>query len=101
MPSIEALLEFVSSSPAEPLPRYALGMEYRSQGRHEDAVKTFRELASLHPEYVPTYLMLGQTLIGLGRAAEARSVLTAGLAAAQQAGNRHAAGELQDALDSL
>jgi tetratricopeptide (TPR) repeat protein len=101
MPSLESLLEFVSSSPTEPLPRYALGMEYRNLGRHEDAVKTFRELASLHPEYVPTYLMLGQTLIGLGRAGEARAVLTAGLGAARQAGNRHAAGELQEALDSL
>ncbi len=101
MPKLETLQEFVASSPSEPLPRYALAMEYKNLGRHEDAVKTFRELVSLHPEYVPTYLMLGQLLIGLGRVAEARDTLTAGLGAARQAGNRHAAGEIQEALDAL
>ena len=101
MPKLESLQTFVAASPDEPLPRYALAMEYRGLGRFDEAVLTFRDLVGRRPEYVPTYLMLGQTLIGLGRADEARPVLEQGIAAAQKAGDRHAADELQDALDSL
>lgn len=101
MPKLETLQEFVASSPDEPLPRYALGMELRNLGRAEEAVTTFRELVRRHPGYVATYLMLGQTLIGLGRADEAREALGLGLEAARKAGDRHAASELQEALDSL
>ena len=101
MPKLETLEEFVRASPDEPLPRYALAMEYRSLGRLEDAVSTFCDLLARRPEYVPTYLMLGQTLIGLGRPEQARPILEQGIAAAQKAGDRHAADELQDALDSL
>jgi predicted Zn-dependent protease len=101
MPKLETLQEFAAASPGEPFPRYALGMEYRNLGRHEEAVTTFRELAAAHPAYVPTFLMLGQTLIGLGRVAEAREALSSGIDSARRAGDRHAAGELQEALDSL
>jgi hypothetical protein len=45
--------------------------------------------------------MLAQTLIGLGRIEEARPVLEQGVPIARKAGERHAAEELQDALDSL
>ena len=101
MPKLETLEEFVASSPDEPLPRYALAMEYRNLGRDEQATATFRELVKRRPEYVPTYLMLAQTLIGMGQRDEARTVLESGVAAARKAGERHALGELQDALDSL
>lgn len=100
MPKLETLQEFAATT-TEPLPHYALGMEYRNLGRHDEAVATFRALIASHPGYVPTYLMLGQTLIGLGRTGEAKDVLAAGLQSARTSGNRHAAAELQEALDSL
>lgn len=101
MPKLETLEEFVRTSPDEPLPRYALAMEYRNLERHQDAIGAFRELLARRPEYVPTYLMLAQTLIGVGLPDEARPILELGITVARKAGNRHAAGELQDALDAL
>jgi len=101
VPKLESLQEFVAASPDEPLPRYALALELRSLGRHDEATATFQELITRRPEYVPSYLMLGQTLIAMGKSAEARPVLEAGIEAAAKAGDRHALGELQEALEAL
>ena len=50
---------------------------------------------------MPAYLQAGQVLARLGRDDEARAVYRAGVAAAQRAGDAHAAGELQGFLDML
>ena len=52
---------------------YGLGMEYRKEGRIDDAVATFAKLREKDPDYLPLYLMAGQTLIDAGRGAEAKS----------------------------
>ena len=77
---------------------YGLGMEYRKEGRIDDAVATFTKLREKDPDYVPMYLMAGQTLIDAGRSAEAKSWLELGIAAAQRKHDSHALGELESAL---
>jgi hypothetical protein len=47
------------------------------------------------------YLMCGQMLETMGRAADARSWLSAGVDAAHRKGDTHAAGELEGALTAL
>lgn len=80
---------------------YGLGMEYRREGRAEDALATFEKLRSLHADYLPLYLMAGQTSIEAGRPEEARRWLEAGIELARAQSNGHALGELESALANL
>src|SRR5262249_51227561 len=100
-PRLRQLQEFLAETPDDPELRYAVAMEYLSLGDDAAAVQGFRDLIAASPRYVPTYLMLGQTLIRLGREGEAKDALRQGVAAAQQAGNTHALGELEALLDSV
>jgi tetratricopeptide (TPR) repeat protein len=97
-----AMLESITASgQADAFAWYGLGMEYRRAGRTEEALQTFEKLRALHPEYLPMYLMAGQTLIDDQRAAEARAWLEQGIQVAQAQNAAHALGELESALASL
>ncbi|HET9599807.1 MAG TPA: tetratricopeptide repeat protein [Anaeromyxobacteraceae bacterium] len=98
---LEAFRKLVEQRPQEPFARYSLAMSYRSLGRPEEAAREFSELTRRAPDYVPTYLMLGQVLEGLGRTAEAARAYEAGVAAATRMNDQHARSELGQALDVL
>ena len=98
MQQIRALL---AEDPADPFLRYGLAMEYVSQGDDATAAGHFRDLIAASPDYVPAYLMLGQTFVRLGDDDEAKEALRRGVAAAAKAGNEHAQGEMQALLESL
>ncbi len=87
--------------PHDPFLRYGLAMEYVSAGDDPTAVEAFRELLVASPQYVPTYLMLAQTLVRLDREGEAKEALRAGIGVAGHECDLHAQGELQAMLDSL
>jgi tetratricopeptide (TPR) repeat protein len=95
------LQQHCASPGADSFAFYGLGMEYRKEGRIDDAIATFEQLKSKDPDYVPMYLMAGQTLIDAGRAAEAKNWLETGIAVAQRKGDSHALGELESALAGL
>jgi predicted Zn-dependent protease len=76
-------------------------MQLRAMRRDEAAAAEFRELGRRAPDYVPTWLMLGQSLETLGRDAEAAEAYQAGIAAAGKRQDHHARGELEDALETL
>ena len=80
---------------------YGLGMEYRKEGRIDDAVATFTKLKEKDPGYLPLYLMAGQTLIDASRSDEARTWLETGIEVARSKGDSHALGELESALGLL
>ena len=80
----EMLEGFVASNPSDAFARYGLAMECVNQGDHEAAVQHFRQL-----------------LAKLARVAEARDILTQGMAAAQRVGNTHAHDEMETALREL
>jgi predicted Zn-dependent protease len=97
-----AMLESMTSGgKADAFAWYGLGMEYRREGRRDDAVRTFEHLRGQHPEYLPVYLMAGQTLVDAARIEDAREWLSAGIRLAEAQGNSHALGELESALDAL
>jgi predicted Zn-dependent protease len=98
---IQAFRAFVAKSPDDPFPRYSLAMSLRSAGQVEEAVAEFRELARRRPDYVPTYLMLGQALETLDRGGEATRAYEDGIAAATRGNDQHARSELQQALDAV
>lgn len=95
------LEQHVAAGGADAFAYYGLGMEYRKEGRLDEAVATFAKLRDKDPDYVPVYLMAGQALIDAGKPADARSWLEAGIAAASRKSDGHALGELESALASL
>lgn len=95
------LLKMVEAKPNEPFVRYGLAMEYRKLARWDEAIAAFEQLLARHPSYVPAYLMFGNLLSEQGRRAQAIEVLDRGLAAAEQANDDHALGELRAARDNL
>jgi len=98
---LEFLLKMTGAGAADPFVWYGLAMEYRSLERNEEALATFEKLRERSPDYVPMYLMCGQVLEAMGRPADARAWLTAGVEAAGKKGDAHASSELQAALEAL
>ena len=91
----------VSQNPGDSFLRYGLAMEYRNSGDNEAAVREFRELIDVNPDYGPAYFHGGQTLERMGRVEEARSLYQTGVEVTRRKGDTHAAAEMQGALDLL
>jgi tetratricopeptide (TPR) repeat protein len=100
MDRIATFKSFIARTPTDPFPRYGLAMEYKARGELAEAWAAFSELLDGFPDYVPSYLMAGGTLLALGRKEEAAAVFRRGI---QVAGTRdpHARGELESALNEL
>ena len=98
---IEAFRAFVAKSPDDAFARYSLAMALRAAGRGGDAAAEFEELRRRKPDYVPAYLMLGQTLETLGKDAEAAQAYEDGIAAATRVNDMHARDELGQALEAV
>lgn len=95
-----SILEKVTSSgTADAFAWYALGMEYRKEGRPDDALRAFESLRAAHPDYLPMYLMAGQLLVELARYKDARDWLGAGITLARATGDVKALGELESELE--
>lgn len=101
MDRIATFKSFISRTPTDPFPRYGLAMEYKGSGKLADAWIAFEELMASFPDYVPTYLMAGGTLVALGRQTDARSVFERGIEVAGKRGDLHAKKELESALAEL
>ena len=97
----QQLETMLADEPRDPELRYMLAMEHVSEGDDEGALRRFREIFEFAPDYPPAYHMAGRTLERLGRVEEARDVLRRGIPVAEKRGNTHAAGEMQELLDSL
>ncbi len=98
---LAAFRSHVAQRPDDPFARYSLAMALRSAGDRRAAVAEFRELARRSPDYVPTYLMLGQVLVEEGERDDALRVLREGAAAARRKGDGHAESELTGAAEEL
>lgn len=98
---LKNLLELAQADPSKSFTWYGIAMEYRGLGRTDDAVATFRKLIGQDPRYVAAYHQLALTLRDAGRIDEAKQVFRDGIEVAEQVGNQHALGEMQDTLESL
>src|SRR5437879_1072025 len=97
----EHLRKMLAEDPGDPELGYMLGMEYAGAGDDQAAVTCFRELLAMSPDYAPAYHQAGRALHRLCRAGEARAILQRGIPVAQQRGDLHAAGEMQELLANL
>jgi tetratricopeptide (TPR) repeat protein len=98
MDRIATFRSFIAKTPTDPFPRYGLAMELKGRGELAEAWSAFEELLTKFPDYVPTYLMAGGTLVALGRRAEAVDIYRKGIEVASRRGDQHARRELEDAL---
>lgn len=101
MDRIATFKSFITRAPADPFPRYGLAMEHKGQGQLAEAWAVFSELLDKFPDYVPTYLMAGGTLVALGRRDEAADIYRRGIEVAGRRGDAHAKNELATALAEL
>ena len=95
------LEEFVAKKPDDAFSRYGLALECMNSGDVAAADEHFRALLHSNTAYIPGYQMYGQFLAREHRTEEARMVLTAGIAAAEKAGNTHARSEMEAFLNDL
>jgi tetratricopeptide (TPR) repeat protein len=97
-----AMLEkLTSSAQADSFAFYCLAMEYRKEGRVDDAVAAFETLKAKDPNYLAMYLMAGQMLRESARLSEASIWLKRGIELATQKGDSKALGELESELGTV
>ncbi len=94
-----AMLEkLTGSGQADSFAFYCLGMEYRKEGRVDDAMGAFAALRGKDAGYLPMYLMAGQMLREAARLADAAEWLKQGITLAKEKNDSKALGELESEL---
>ena len=83
MDRIAALNDILTQNPKDTFARYGLAMEYSKQGDFDLALAEFSILLKTNPDYTPGYFMAAQTLAKADRTADARTMLTDGIASAR------------------
>jgi len=101
MDRIAALNDVLTQNPKDTFARYGLAMEYSKQGDFDRALAEFSILLKTNPDYTPGYFMAAQTLTKADRVADARTMLTDGIASARRTGNLHAQSEMEAMLAEL
>ena len=102
---IDAFRQMVAKNPKGFLGRYGLGNKIlQEHGSVEEAVEHLTVATQLDPTHVASHLALGRALVQLGRNAEAKPVLTAGIDAVlsgRSNGGKDLVPEMQELLRSL
>jgi predicted Zn-dependent protease len=101
MDRVAWLNEILSQNPSDAFARYGLAMEYSKAGEVERALEEFSKLLTAQPDYTAGYFMAAQTLAKADRLADARKMLTDGIASAKRTGNGHAQSEMEGMLADL
>ena len=94
------LQEYLQNDPKDPFLVYAIAQEYDRGGEDGQADAWYRRLIQEHQDYIATYYHYGKLLERTGKTAEAIQMYEIGIEVAVKAGDRHAAGELREALES-
>ena len=97
----QKLEEFLLNNPGDAFTRYGIALDCFRQGDLATADIHFKTLLQNNPDYVPTYQMYAQMLVGNERREEAKRVLTTGIEWAMKQGNLHARSEMEGQLSEL
>ena len=98
---IERLKELLKQSPEDAFVQFALAKEWEKNGELERAIRQMSQLVEKQPDYVGAYYHLAQMLQTKTDFQEALNVYDAGIKIAQNLGDQHALGELQNARMNL
>jgi Flp pilus assembly protein TadD len=100
-PRMDRIRTMLEVDPGDPFLRYALAIELIGESDYASAVAELARVNQESPGYVAAYFHHDRALVHLGRDAEARAVLRAGIAQATTVGESHAAEEMQGLLAQL
>lgn len=102
---IDAFRQMVAKNPKGFLGRYGLGNKLlQENGSLEEAAEHLTVAIQLDPTHAASHLALGRTLIQLGKTADAKPVLTAGIEAVRSGrsnGGRDLVPEMEALLRKL
>jgi Tfp pilus assembly protein PilF len=98
---VEKLEEFLRKDPTDSFSRYGLALEYMSQGKVAAAIAHLQKLIELDPDYIATYMQLGQAYEKTSRIEEAKKTYQLGIDACARKGNTKTKDELAFALEQL
>jgi tetratricopeptide (TPR) repeat protein len=98
---IEKLSRMLEKTPQDPFLLYALGMEYKKGEKLEEAITYFDRTLAVDPGYCYAYHQKGLAYEAAGDLEAARAAYRAGIAAAKEKGDAHAAEEIGGALDLI
>ena len=98
---IKALQEMLSSDPDDEFALYGLALEYKADGRLEDALPLLEKAAAQPDPQVYTFYQLGEVLIALAEEDDAITALEQGLARASASGDAKAVNEFAALLGTV
>ncbi|MBS1594786.1 MAG: tetratricopeptide repeat protein [Bacteroidetes bacterium] len=101
MDRLATLLAMERATPTDPFLKYALAMEYVSQGNMAESRRYFERLVTDYPDYVATYYQYGKLEEEAGNTAAAETLYKVGIDKATAAGDKKTAGELRAALEMM
>jgi hypothetical protein len=100
MSKLDRLRALCLSDPNNVFAFYTLAMELKKTDA-KAALPIFADIRAKHPDYVPSYYQYAKTLEETGDDAQAKTIYREGMEVAKKAGDMHAFGELEAALDLL
>lgn len=98
---IAQLKSFLAEEPGSSFLRYALAMEYLSEGKRSDARVLLEEVLLDDPGYLATYYHLGKLLSLEGHKETALELYQEGMKRSRERKEQHQLAELQSAYNNL
>ncbi len=98
---LQQLLKLYEADPEDPFCSYGIALEHAKAGRVDDALAWLETTLRVDPNYAYAHYQRARILSESGRIEEARQAVRDGLAAADRAGDGHAADELNTLAASL
>lgn len=95
---LKAMLE---KDPDDVFLNFSLGMEYKSAGDAENALRQFDRVIELDAEYLSAYIRKGEVLVGLQRYDDAKASLMRAADVARQSGDQHMLENINELLEQL
>ena len=97
---IKTLQQLLQMDPADVFTEFALGLEFL-ESQPEQARQHFLKTLSKDDRYVAAYFQLGKLCFDQADEKAATEWLEKGIGVAEEVGDSHAAGEMQDFLDQM
>mgnify|MGYP005845560197 CR=1 FL=1 len=101
MSRLPQLLKLHAADPADADVPYMIALEHAKQGQVDEALAWLDKTLAIKPTYCYAYFQKGKLLSEIGRDAQAKAVIEAGIAAAGRCGDAHARDELTALLESV
>ena len=101
MDRLAILLDMEREKPIDPFLKFALAMEYHSQGNEAETRSFFNRLVNEFPDYVPTYYQFGKLEEESGNNEAARMLFLTGIEKAKAENDAKTMRELQQAIEML